>query len=89
VKDRHPLRHALQRLEGTEMVDVISDACGLDDGMAGLFVDELAAKVSNHEAGYTANLSRYCLTRSSLGSTLSTERLTSSNRLIRLTYISP
>ncbi len=29
--------------------DVITDASGLDDGLAGLLVDELAAQMSDHD----------------------------------------
>jgi hypothetical protein len=32
--------------------DVVADACGFDDGLAGLFIDELAAEMSDHRRGF-------------------------------------
>jgi hypothetical protein len=46
VKDRHPLRHALQRLEGAEENDGgLAELAGLDDRQS---ADETDDQVSDH-----------------------------------------
>ena len=60
--------------------DVVSDAGGFDDGLAGFFVDELAAEVSDH-CGYCTAINPVCIT------TKSNRRSFDSLRALRMTNL--